>query len=106
PSPRAEVEPAGDDVRAMTGLNALGSLSATDDALFAARNKLAIADARLSQAHDEAQSIISDAVAQANLLTGNATRVAERLLADAERDAAAARAAGEADAQAIRVEAE
>lgn len=95
-----------DDDEAVTGLHSFASVAASDDALFAARNKLASADARLAEAHDEAQSIIGDAVAQANLLARNATRVAERLLADAERDAATARAGGDHDAQLTRAKAD
>src|SRR5262249_8519983 len=45
--------------------------AAAEDALLAARSKLANAEARLSSAHDEAQQIISDAVEQGNLLAAN-----------------------------------
>jgi hypothetical protein len=90
----------------LTGLHALASVSSADDALLAARNKLTTADNRLAQAHEEAQSIIRDAVAQANLLTSNATHVAERLLADAEHEAAQVRAEAEDAVRTIHADAE
>src|SRR5437899_344758 len=79
--------------------------AASQDTLLAARSKLAEAEARLASAHDEAQSIISDAVEQGNLLNANARRVAEKLIAESQDEATAIEAAARAEVENIRLEA-
>ncbi|PZS25494.1 MAG: hypothetical protein DLM58_22375 [Pseudonocardiales bacterium] len=89
-----------------TGRLALRGLASVDDALLAARTKLAVAETRLAESHDEAQSIISDAVEQASLISARADQDAQELLGESHQQAAELTAAAEAAAAKLRREAD
>lgn len=76
------------------------------DALTAAHRKVAAADARLADAHDEAQSIIQDALEQAALVAARAERAAEDLLAAAGVEADTRVADSHTSARVVREQAE
>lgn len=78
---------AGPDTGPDTGLIAMPMPAAIDDALLAARTKLAVAETRLAESHDEAQSIIRDAVEQATLISDRAESSAQELLLEARQQA-------------------
>jgi hypothetical protein len=78
----------------------------TEDALTAARYKQEAASARLAEAHDEAQSLISDATNQAMLIALAAEQAAEQLLTDARTEADELVASARATAGAFRGQAE
>ncbi|MDT4975774.1 MAG: hypothetical protein QOG98_1532, partial [Pseudonocardiales bacterium] len=94
------------DAGPSTGLLATQGLASIDDALFAARTKLAVAETRLAESHDEAQSIIKDAVEQARLISSRADQGAQEQLTEARQHAAELTAAAEAAAAKIRREAD
>ena len=78
----------------------------TEDALAAARHKQQAASVRLAEAHDEAQSLISDATHQAMLVSQAAELAAEQLLAEARAEAEELVASARATAKAFRGQAE
>ncbi|MEP7020122.1 MAG: hypothetical protein ABI808_05690 [Pseudonocardiales bacterium] len=101
--PASEQRP---DSESGTGLLALQGLASIDDALLAARTKLAVAETRLAESHDEAQSIISDAVEQASLISARADQDAQDLLSESRQQAAELTASAEAAAAKTRREAD
>ncbi len=55
--------------------------------MIAVRMTYERAEARLAEAHEEAQALVRDAAEQASMLGWNATLVAEQLIAEAQREA-------------------
>ena len=96
------------DAGPLTGLigTAAPASASIDDALLAARTKLAVAENRLAESHDEAQSIIRDAVEQATLIAGKAELAGQQLLVEARREAEGLTAAAQAVAKTVRHEAD
>ncbi|PZS17014.1 MAG: hypothetical protein DLM57_09160 [Pseudonocardiales bacterium] len=93
------------DAGPATGLIAAPAIASIEDALLAARTKLAVAETRLAESHDEAQSIIKDAVEQAALISGRADRAAQEQLSEARQQAAELTSSARAAADKIRSEA-
>lgn len=79
---------------------------ALEDALAAAQHKQAAARARLTEAHEEAQSLIRDATHQAMLVGAAAEQAAEYVLAEAQAEADQERAQAKLTATAFRAQAE
>ncbi len=80
--------------------------SEVEDVHAARRAKLAMADAWLAEAHDEAQSIVTDAVEQAALIAARAEAAADQVLLDARGEAEQVLSAAQASARVLREQAD